>query len=68
VSGEAGQHEPAALAVSERTAARMLEISERKLWQMRHDGEIPFVRLGCSIRYVVDDLRTWLERQRQKAT
>ena len=36
-------------------AARALAISPRKLWAMRASGEIPFVRLGRSVRYHPDD-------------
>ena len=37
-------------------AAQELQISERKLWQMRKEGKIRAVRFGRSVRYDRADL------------
>lgn len=42
-------------------AARMLAISERKLWQLTKDGDIQVVNFGRSVRYRVDDLVAWID-------
>ena len=43
-------------------AARRLAISERSLWQLTKDEEIPCIRLGRSVRYSADDLRDVIRR------
>jgi excisionase family DNA binding protein len=52
-----------ALALRPREAAKALDISERLLWQWTHDGDIPHVRIGRTILYPVDALRSWLNRK-----
>jgi len=52
------------LAVSETAAARLLSISPRSLWQLRHDGRGPrHAMIGGSIRYCVAELHRWLAEQ-----
>ena len=44
-----------------REAARILAVSERKLWSMTfEDSSIPFVRCGRLVRYPVDGLKSWV--------
>ena len=50
--------------VDSRTAAKILAISERKLWQLAKDGDIAHVRIGRSVRYDVTDLRDAVERMK----
>ena len=46
--------------------SELLSISERKLWQLTHDGEIPHVRIGSrTIRFDEADLAAWLAQQKQ---
>ncbi len=47
-----------------REAAGVLRVSERTLWTLTHDGEIPSVRVGRSVRYDQDDLSTWINAQK----
>ncbi|MDZ4818453.1 MAG: helix-turn-helix domain-containing protein [Planctomycetota bacterium] len=60
-----------ALALRPREAAKALNISERHLWQLAHDGQIPCVRLGNgkrrSVLYPVADLQAWLTQQSKGA-
>lgn len=51
--------------ITERQAATWLGISQRTLWQRRHDGLLPFVRDGRLVRYDLDDLRCYVEANRQ---
>jgi hypothetical protein len=52
--------------VDERYAAReILKVSERTLWTLRDQGAIPHVRIGHSVRYNLDDLRRWIEANKQ---
>jgi len=44
-------------------AAKALAISERKLWSLTAGGLVPHVRLGKSVRYRPESLRTWLAEQ-----
>ena len=48
------------LLVNERTAARMLAISERSLWALRAQGLIRCVRINASIRYRVTDIESFV--------
>lgn len=46
-------------------AARTLAVCEKTLWNMSQPrGPIPCVRIGRSVRYCVDDLRAFIERQK----
>jgi excisionase family DNA binding protein len=52
--------------VDERYAAReILKVSERTLWTLREQGAIPHIRIGHSVRYNLDDLRRWIEANKQ---
>jgi excisionase family DNA binding protein len=55
------------LLVSEREAARLLDISPRTLWSLRQRGEIAHVRRGRSVRYAVRDLEAWILRNTRGA-
>ena len=46
-------------------AARALAISPRKLWAMTDASEIRCIRIGRSVRYDVDDLRTWIDGRKE---
>lgn len=48
-------------------AAKMLSISERKLWEIANRGEIPHLRIGRSVRFSLDSLTQWITEQ-EKAT
>ena len=41
-------------------AAEWLDISPRKLTQLRTDGAIPFVRIGALVKYPVAALKAWV--------
>ncbi len=57
------------LLVNERTAAQMLSISQRTLWQLEHDGQIPCIRIGKGTkRYAVDTRRRWIADQERCST
>ncbi len=46
-------------------ASAYLAISPRKLWSIKSTGDLPHIRIGTAVRYSVDDLDDWIERQRQ---
>lgn len=48
-----------------RDAAKLLSISERKLWQLTHDGQVPVVRFGRVVRYDPRDLEQFICAQRR---
>lgn len=55
--------------LSVKEAAALIGLSSRTLDRYRHMGTGPvFYKLGTSIRYREDDLRTWLEEHRMKPT
>lgn len=47
-------------------AAKALAISARTLWTLTARGEVPAIRIGRSVRYAPNDLRLWIESQRNK--
>jgi len=53
------------LAVDEDQAAKMLGISKRTFWEYRNKGEIPIIRLGRLVRFSVDDLRRFIDANRE---
>ena len=52
-----------ALALRPRDAARALGISERTLWTLTKQGQVPHLRIGKAVRYPVHLLRQWMEQQ-----
>lgn len=48
------------LLVDRREAARLLSLSERTLFTLTKNGQLPSKRIGRSIRYSVDELSAWL--------
>ena len=55
------------LALRPRDAAKALGISERKLWQLTHDGLIPSAKVGRTVLYPVTGLHDWLRQQTEAA-
>ena len=53
------------LLVNPAAAARLLDISERKLWQMKDDGFIPYVKIGKLIKYHVPTIKKWIDDNTQ---
>ena len=55
------------LALRPNEAAKALGISPRLLWQLTHDGEIPYVRPQTgkhrAVLYPVVELQNWLARR-----
>lgn len=52
--------------VDEVEAGKLLGLSGRTLYQLRIDGELPFVAIGKAIRYRVDSLKAWAKRKEQR--
>lgn len=45
------------LLVTADEAAQLLSVSPRTLWSLTHEGVVPCVRLGRSVRYSLETLR-----------
>ncbi|MHC4520305.1 MAG: helix-turn-helix domain-containing protein [Planctomycetota bacterium] len=54
------------LLLSPREAARALRISERTLFSLTKNGDVPCVRIGRLVRYAPSALQDWIERNSQK--
>ena len=54
-----------ALLLPLKEAAAWLAISERKLWGMTANHEIPHIRLGRCLRYPVSDLERWIDEHKE---
>lgn len=62
MKNKSNDREPALLKPKE--AAEFLSVSERSLWTLMRNGEIPHIRIGKSVRYLVKDLESWIETKR----
>ena len=56
---------PSALLIGIRQAAKLLGISERKLWERKNCGEIPCVRIGKRVLFSPDQLREWVASRKE---
>ena len=54
-----------ALLLTPEQAAKALAISPRKLWGLKASGSVKYVRCGRLIRYDIDDLRVWIEENKE---
>ena len=55
------------LALRPRDAAKALGISPRLLWQLTHDGQIPFVKVRRTVLYPTAALQAWLSQEAEAA-
>ena len=53
------------LLITREEAARLLTISERKLWELTNARKVPCIRFGRAVRYDAGDLREWVESQKE---
>lgn len=51
--------------VDSREAARLLNVSERALWELGVTGKLPRVRVGRSVRFDLADLRNFIDSQKR---
>lgn len=62
---DSGNDQDAArLLITSREAAACMSISERTLWTLTNQGDLPCVRIGRSVRYDPRDLEAWIERHK----
>ncbi|MEW4452749.1 helix-turn-helix domain-containing protein [Bremerella sp. JC817] len=56
------------LLISPREAAKLLSVSQRKLWAMTFEDEpaLPHLKMGRLVRYSMTELQRWIEAQQQK--
>ena len=50
--------------LTSREVAEILQVSTRKLAEMKADGLIPFVQVGRSIRFAKGDVESWIHEHR----
>jgi excisionase family DNA binding protein len=53
-------HKNPKLLWTSREAAAAMNISERTLWTLAHDGQIPVLRIGRCVRYSPADIQAWI--------
>jgi len=53
------------LLLTPQQAAKALAISPRKLWAMTASGEIPHLRIGRSVRYDTQDLKSFVDQRKE---
>ena len=58
------QQDAARLLITSPEAAKLMTISERTLFTLRKEGDLPYVRIGRSIRYDPRDIGVWIERHK----
>jgi hypothetical protein len=54
------------LLLKEKEAAMMLNFSPRLLWSLSNQGLVPFIRLGGAKRYSPEDLKAFIQSEREK--
>lgn len=54
------------LLVNARTAAAILCISERTLWTLTDQRDVPCVRIGRAVRYDRRDLMAWIDKTKEQ--
>ena len=54
--------EPSRILVDLRTTARLLSLSDRKVWQLARDGELKSVRIGRSRGFDMRDVHELIDR------
>ena len=55
------------LLLTPRKAAKALSVCEKTLWTLTQKGEVPVIRIGRAVRYPVDGLREWIQKQSGKS-
>lgn len=50
--------------VNAKEASKMLSVSERMLWTLTNQGEVPAIRIGRSVRYDPADIWAYVDRKR----
>jgi excisionase family DNA binding protein len=60
------ENESSKLLLTARETAKALSISERKLWNLTNENEIPAIRIGRSVRYAIEDIQVWIETKRNE--
>ena len=56
------------LLLTEREAARRLNVSRGTLFNLRHAGKVGYVPVGRGVRYTVAQLEAWIAANRKDAT
>jgi excisionase family DNA binding protein len=64
----ANEQQDGPLAVSISEAARLLGLSERKVWELKATGELPCRRVGRRVLVPVEALRAFLSGGKDSAT
>ncbi|PHS04369.1 MAG: DNA-binding protein [Blastopirellula sp.] len=62
-SNSSGHHVDDSL-LNSRQAAKLLSISERKLWSLANEGDLPCVKFGRTVRYDKEDIKAWINKQK----
>lgn len=57
---------PEKLLLTQPEAAAFLGMSERKFWEIVHEGEIPKLKVGRSVRFDVRDLIAYADRLKEQ--
>ena len=55
------------LLLTSREAAESLGICERTLYGLTRRGELRAVKIGRSVRYSMDDLKTWIKKSSENS-
>ncbi len=59
------QFQPMKLLVTQKEAADLLSMCERKFWEEVNQGKIPKIKLGRSVRYDVRDLLAYVDHLKE---
>jgi excisionase family DNA binding protein len=50
------------LSIDTNQAAKLLKVSPRTVWRMKHSGEMPkAIRIGKAVRWGYDEIKQWID-------
>jgi excisionase family DNA binding protein len=52
--------------MTEKELCEILQISTKTVYRYRKDKNLPHIKIGNSIRYDVDEIKNWLEQNKNK--
>lgn len=62
IFGGESPSEDQGLLIDSRQVAKLLKVSQRTLWRMYHDGEMPQpIRIGRAVRWSLEALKKWVD-------
>jgi len=49
--------------MNKKEVAKLLQFSERKIDYLRQDGKLPYIKIGRCVRFRLEDIQDFLQKQ-----